>query len=136
MPHSMFMRSQNPTQDSTNITIHLCRNGGEEAQDNDDIITIHHKGENIYHVFYRDGDFINKSHFQMNVLDGDELDTYLLSLFRLVASDRAPFKFIQFNIPTFPTLLYKPHDLTDKKIRSKLMHIMPILKSAIKVQTH
>lgn len=132
----MFMTMKDPSQNSSNITIRLLRNVKDQEKDTDDIITIHHKGENIYHVFYKDGNFNDTSRRHMTVLDGDALDTYLYSLFRLVATDRDAFKSIQFNIPTFPTLLYKPSDLTDKQIRSKLMHIMPILKSAINVYVH
>lgn len=132
--YRMYMKMiSDPAANSSNITIRLIRNTKITQKDTDDIITIHHKGENIFHVFYKDGNADNCSQRHMSVLDGDGLDTYLYGLFTLVGTDRDAFKLIQFNIPTFPALMYQPCDLTEKKIRSKLMHLMPILKSAIKV---
>lgn len=132
----MYMKTKmSNLNDSSNIMIRLIRKEGETDQDTDDKIVIHHKGEDIYHVFYRDGNFQDESRYQMTVHDGDSLDTYLYSLFRLISTDRDPFKAVQFNIPGFPTLYYTPKDLRCKVIRRKLMNLMPIQRSALTVYT-
>lgn len=132
----MFVKISNPTADSAkNIVIHLIRDKKDEAKDTDDIIAIHHKGEDIYHVFYRDGNFADKTRYHMSVHTGESLDTYLLSVFRLLARDRDPFKAIQFNIPGTPTLYFLPNDLENKAIRRRLMNLMPIQRSALTAYT-
>jgi hypothetical protein len=64
------------------------------------------------------------------ILTGEELDTYLSSLFTLLVRDTDPFAHIQFDLPCSPSLLYTIQDLRSGKIRKALWDILPLLSSA------
>lgn len=129
------MRYTNPFTDTTNIQIRLLRRGSDnDNPSKDDRIAIHHKGENIYHLYYKDCDTdCDNGIAHMTVLEGEELDTYLLNLFTLMALDRQPFADIQFAIPGCPTFIYKIADLRRKVIRRRIMNIMPLMHSVSKI---
>jgi hypothetical protein len=129
------MRYSNPFSDSTNIQIRFIRKAEEtDNPEKDDKIAIHHKGENVYHLYYQDGDTQNSKGniAHMTVLEGEELDTYLLNLFTLLALDRQPFRSIQFLIPGCPTMLFLISDLRRKVIRRRIMNLMPLMHSVSK----
>lgn len=113
---------------STNIQIRLTRN---EDQDQDDRIVIRYKGENMYHLFFRDGNMVTPTTY-CTVLTSEELDVYIESLFVLVSRDRDPFESIEFQIPCFPALQYTVKDMQKGKIRGALKRVMPILYAAAK----
>jgi hypothetical protein len=122
----------NPFNDSTNISIRLLR-AGVDDDSRDDRIAIVHKGEDMYHLYFKDADMKeNTSHFTL--LTGDELDSYLESFFFLLSRDSDPFRSIQFNIPCMPCLLYTVDELRKPKIRDSLNTLFPILRSCIKVK--
>lgn len=113
------------------ITIRLLRKDAPLDPKKDVVIRIRHKGENVYHLFYTDTYAkYSEGHDHMTVLEGDQLDTYLLSLFNLAGRDRDPFDSIQFDIPCFPTVLFHPKDMKDEDIQQALLDVMPLLVSA------
>ena len=127
----------NPMKDSTNIQIRLIRKGltGPDEDENDDLITIHYKGETTYHLYYKDGNTdAGVTHF--TVLEAHELDTYIMGLFKLVAADRDGFKYVQFIIPSFPSVMFTAKDLTRKVVRNKLMQVMPLMHTVGRVHLH
>ncbi len=130
----MLTRIPNPFKDSTNITFRLLKSGSENYDEmKDDIITIVHQGEDLYHVYYRDGEW--KDDFShMTALSGDELDSYLESMFFLLTRDAQPFRSIQLNIPCMPLIMLRVEDLRKKGIRRCFRTILPILRSCIKVK--
>lgn len=118
----------NPFANNTNIQIRLTRN---DDPDQDDRIVIKYKDENIYQLFFRDGNMETKPTY-CTVLSGEELDIYIQSLFTLLSKDRDPFRSIEFMIPCFPVLQYSAEDLGKMKVRKALKRVMPILYSAAK----
>ena len=118
----------NPFASSGNIQIRLTR---DDNEDHDDRIVIKYKDENMYQIFFQDGEM--KDHKKVTyctILSGEELDVYMESLFTLLSRDREPFRHINFMIPCFPVLQYTMEDLRKKKITSALKQIMPVLYSA------
>jgi len=115
-----------PFTSSSNIQIRLTRDSNPE---NDDSICIKYKDENMYQIFFRDGN-MKKSTVFCTVLSGEELDVYMESLFALVSRDRDPFRSIEFQIPCFPALQYTVKDMQKGKIRGTLKRIMPLLSFA------
>ncbi len=122
------MSSKSPFNCATNLQIRLHRNGDE---DQDDRIAIRYKGEDLYHLFYRSGNSsLEEPRTYFVILTGEELDTYLSSLFTLLVRDTDPFAHIQFDLPCSPSLLYTIEDLRSGKIRKALWDILPLLSSA------
>ncbi len=117
-----------PFTESTSIQIRLTRNDNP-AQD--DRIVIRYKDENIYQLFFQDGNMNTKQTY-CTVLSGEELDVYMESLFTLLVRDNDPFQNINFMIPCFPVVQYDVQDLRGKKLRHTLQRIMPLLHSAAK----
>jgi hypothetical protein len=130
----MLVSNPNPFKDSTNITFRLLKSGSENFDDEkDDMITIVHQGDDLYHVYYRDGEWKEKfSH--MTALTGNELDSYLESMFFLLTRDAQPFRSIQLNIPCMPLIMLPIDDLKKKGYRRCFRTILPILSSCIKVK--
>ena len=111
---------------SANIQIRLTRN---DDPSEDDRIVIRYKDEDMYQIFFRDGNMETKPTY-CTVLSGEELDIYIQSLFTLLSKDRDPFRSVEFMIPCFPVLQYTAEDLGKMKIRKALKRVMPILYSA------
>lgn len=120
----------NPFANSGSIQIRLTR---DENPRNDDRIVMKYKDENMYQIFFQDG---NTNAYKVptycTVLSGAEVDVYIESLFSLVARDRDPFRTIEFQIPCFPALQFETEDMRKGKIRNALKRVMPILHSAAK----
>ena len=89
---------------ASTIQIFLIRKSDQTKPD--DTINIQHKGEDTYHVYYRDGNWTDENRWHMTVLSGAELDQYVEGLFTLLARDRDAFEHVQFNIPCYPALMY------------------------------
>ncbi len=117
-----------PFTNSGSIQIRLTRNDNP-AQD--DRIVIKYKDENMYQIFFQDGN-TNVKQTYCTVLSGEELDLYIESLFTLLVRDNDPFESINFMIPCFPVVQYDIQDLRGKKLRNTLQRIMPLLHSAAK----
>jgi hypothetical protein len=117
-----------PFSSSGNIQIRLTRN---DNPDQDDRIVIRYKDENIYQIFFQDGNTIKKTTF-CTILSGEELDIYVDSLFTLLSKDRDPFQHVNFMIPCFPVVQYTMADLRKTSIRETMKQLMPILHSAAK----
>lgn len=121
----------NPFTDSSNITIRLIRKENQTMEDTDDRIAIVYNGEDSYCLFYKDGNVENgMTHY--SILTGEELDTYLHKLFVLLTKDRDPFRYVQFNIPCMPSLLFLIEDLCKKKVTNSLSEILPLMCSCLK----
>jgi hypothetical protein len=123
------MPSSNPFTNSSLIQIRLTR---DNDADNDDRIVIKYKDEDMYKIYFKDGNLTSSSAY-CTVLTGDELDIYIESLFTLLVRDTDPFKSIEFMLPCFPCLRYEIQDLRQGKLRSTLKRIMPILYAAAKI---
>jgi hypothetical protein len=113
---------------SANIQIRLTRN---DDPSEDDRIVIRSKGEDIYQLFFQDGGMMFPRTY-CTVLSGEELDTYIESLFILLSRDRDPFRSVEFQIPCFPTLQFYAEDMAKGKVRGALKRVMPILYAAAK----
>jgi hypothetical protein len=116
--------------DNKSIQIRLTRN---DDQDNDDRIVIRYIDDDVYQLFFRDGNTTaKKASTFCTVLTGEEVDTYLDSLFTLLNFDRYPFQRVEFQIPCFPCIQVYPKDFRNETLRDTLKSLMPILYSASK----
>jgi hypothetical protein len=109
------------------IAIHLIRKGSNPNGKNDDLVIIKWKGEDSYQIWYHDGRSFNVNNHHFTVLSGEEVDTYLQSLFTLLRHDREAFSCVQFDIPCCPSIMFYPQDLKKKIVRKTLNHILPLL---------
>lgn len=117
--------------ENTYIQIRLTRN---DYQEDDDRIVIRFESEDTYQIYFRDGGMdARKPATYSTFLSGEEVDTYLESLFTLLVRDSDPFNEIQFNIPCYPTLIFPIQELRGGKLRSTLKTILPILSIAARV---
>lgn len=124
----------NPFTDSSNITIRLIRKGDGDAEGGmDDQIAIVYNGDDSYLIYYKDANSM-KGMTHSIVLTGDELDTYLQSLFFLVTRDKDPFRFVQFNIPCMPCIFLDVYDLRLKGVKRTLNEILPLMSSCLKTR--
>lgn len=127
----------NPFSIATNIQIRLTR--AEESHYKDDRIAMRFNiNTELYDLYYKDGgncckETCKKTRFYHVELTGDQLDTYLDSLFFLLRRDTDPFEKIQVEIPCFPALIFDIEDLSKPAIRSSLKALMPLMVSAEKV---
>lgn len=115
-----------PFADNTSIQIRLLRN---DRASKDDRIAIRRADDDIYELFYQDGQMKNKDKMYVCLLSAEELDIYLQSLFTLLVRDKDPFIHIQFLLPCFPTVLYDIQDLRQGKIRKALFDLLPLLQN-------
>ena len=120
----------NPFHDSSNISIRLVQKDGKE--ENDDRIVIVYKGEDTYHVYYKDG-YNRNGMTHCVVLTGAELDTYLESLIDLLNLDSDPFRSIQLNIPCMPSIMLSMKSLKEEGLKTLLANILPLLSSCLKI---
>jgi hypothetical protein len=124
----------NPFTDSSNITIRLIRKGeGAADGEHDDRIAIVYNGEDSYILYYKDGNAVARMN-HTTVLTGEELDTYLHSLFFLLTRDKDPFRFIQFNIPCMPCIFLGVDELRQKGVKRTLNEILPLMCSCLKTR--
>ena len=125
------MPSSNPFTTSSLIQIRLTR---DKNAVHDDRIVIKFKGEDMYQIYFQDGNTSSgcPSTF-CTVLSGEELDVYIESLFTLLVRDKDPFMSIQFQLPCFPCLQYDIQDLREGKLRATLKRVMPILYAAARI---
>ena len=126
---------KSPFTDSRNISMRILR-GEDKSEDGemDDHLVIVDQGDNLYHVYYRDGTWDEKQTAHMIAVTADELDAYLENLFYLLARDCQPFRSIQLNIPCMPSVMLSIDSLKKKSIRAALFDILASLSSCIKVK--
>jgi hypothetical protein len=119
--------TSSPFDAHTSIQIRLIRN--KDKKQDDKIAIEYVESDESYLVYYLDANVVSKT-YQTLSLSGEALDTYLKSLFTLLAHDMDPFDKVQFNIPAMPCLLYDPEDLLQDDIVESLMAVMPITNGA------
>ncbi len=131
-PASIAMPSSSVFKNATLIQVRLTR---DDNAAHDDRIVIKYKDEDIYQIYFKDGNTISgsSSATYCTVLSGKELDIYIESLFTLLVRDKDPFRSIEFQIPCFPCLKYEIQDLREGKLRSALKRIMPILYASARI---
>jgi hypothetical protein len=120
--------SYRPFDNHAFIQIRLLRDFKNKSQD-DKIAIEYLESDESYIVYYLDANVTSKMH-QTISLSGEALDTYLKSLFTLLAHDKDPFLRVQFNIPAMPCLLYDMDDLLQDAVVDSLMAVMPITNGA------
>lgn len=120
--------TRGPFDDHTSIQIRLLRDFKNKSQD-DKIAIEYLESDESYIVYYLDANVTSKMHQTLS-LSGEALDTYLKSLFTLLAHDKDPFLRVQFNIPAMPCLMYEATDLLEDDIVESLMAVMPITNGA------
>ena len=116
--------SSSPFKNTAAIQILIIRDSNNNESD-DKIAIKYDPMDEQYTVSYLDSNTKSKT-VQTLFMDGDTLDQYLNSLFTLLSLDDVPYENIQFNIPGLPTVIYKPSDLSKKKLVEALMTAMPI----------
>lgn len=127
----------NPFANATNIQIRLTR--PDEPQYKDDRISIcYNKYTDLYDLYYKDGsncckEKCKKTRMYHVELTGEELDTYLDSLFLLVRRDSDPFDKLQVEVPCFPVVIFDIEDLSKPAIRNSLKNLMPLVVSVERI---
>jgi hypothetical protein len=119
-----------PFRSAQNINIRLIRRDSDDAGNDDDLISLVYKGEDTYHVYYKDSKVSNA---YRTVLSGEEVDNYFESLFTLLVNDRESFESVQFDLPCCPSVIYKMKDMNNDILFNALSSLMPILHSAERV---
>jgi hypothetical protein len=113
------------------ITLRLLR--PNKTSRHDDLIKIYRVDfeDDCYKVVYVDGDaetYSNKAvHESVRFLTGDEVDTYLTSLFVLLTKDDDPFDRFQIQAPGFPCILLKVEELRKPRVREEILNVLPLL---------
>lgn len=129
----LVMNIPYPFKDSTHITFRFIRRENGTTEENDDMVSIVPQGGDLFHVYFKDGDWTEKTS-HMIALTGDELDAYITNLFFLSTRDTKPFRSIQLNIPCMPIFMLSIDDLKKKGVIRSLSTILPIMRSCIKVK--
>jgi len=111
---------------SGQIRFHIIRSLHAESED--DWITIHKQGENLYSYTYKEakcGSKAVKRTFSQT-LDGDQVLTMLRTTFKLLTLDSQPFHSLQVMLPTTPTVLI-PIDELNSSARDVLYDSVEVL---------
>ena len=113
------------------ITLRLLRK--DKTAKKDDIIKIHYYSDpdtELYMIDYKDPESDTQSgvvHHSSEWLTGEEVDTYLDSLFTLLTRDDDPFEKFQISAPGFPNILLKIDDLKKARVREAIHNVLPVL---------
>jgi len=86
----------------------------------DDIIWVSRGDGHLFRVLYEEG--ISPAH-QSFVTDESGIIQYFYNLFDMLTMDDEPFWGIQFNIPTYPSIMFNLDNMSDAKIK-KFMRIL------------
>ncbi len=78
-----------------------------DDSDQDDIIRIKYVGDHRVRVTYQNDEGFSAEY----VMCRGMLQTYLSSMFRLLAADKDPFQGVQIDLPLMPSMLLHPHTL-------------------------
>ena len=120
---------RNPT--SVPIVLRLLRKNKDA--DCDDVIKIRpvEDSEDEYTIEYKCGDSENPDspirHTSLVSLSGEEVDTYLGSLFVLLSRDDDPFEKLQILAPGFPSIMLTMDELRKQRARQAIMDVLPLL---------
>jgi hypothetical protein len=120
-----------PTPSAIPITLRLIRK--DKTANKDDIIKIHTYSDVDsveYMIEYVDPESSTKSgtvHHSSEWMSGDEIDTYLDSLFTLLTRDDDPFDKFQIAAPGFPCILLKVEELKKARVREAIRDVLPVL---------
>ena len=105
------------------ITFHIIRSIGAA---NDDVITIHKPGDELFSVTYSDRD----SHFRYSFdASRDQVIEYLYSILDMLRIDEEPFHSIQITLPAYPAINVKVRSLSEKTVTTIMK---PIKRSLLK----
>ena len=113
------------------ITLRLLRK--DKTAKSDDIIKIRSYTDvdtELYQIEYKDPQSDTQSgvvHHSSEWMSGEELDTYLDSLFTLLSRDDDPFEHFQIMAPGFPCILLKVEDLKKPRVRQSIHNVLPVL---------
>ncbi len=120
-----------PFKDNTLIQMRLLRSSNIKE---DDRIALRRVDDDLYALYYRDGQLLNKKNLYVCELTGEQVDTYFQSLFALLSRDRDPFTQIQITPPCFPSVLYNIDDLDCRCLRQKILDLLPILQESSRIR--
>lgn len=129
----------NPFATACNVQIRLIRKDQPKSYNDDRIAIAYNQYTDLYDLYYMDCANVcgkrscKKTRVYQVELTGEQLDTYLESLFFLLRRDIDPFENIQFEIPCFPVIIFDVQDLSKPAIREAVKDLMPILIGATKV---
>ena len=113
------------------ITLRLIR--ADKTAQYDDIIKIYRVDyeDDSYKIVYEDNDAATEegttTHESVRYYTGDELDTYLTSLFALLGRDNDPFESFQIQAPGFPCILLRVEQLKKARVREEILNVLPLL---------
>jgi hypothetical protein len=113
------------------ITLRLLR--PNKAAGYDDIVKIYRVDfeDDCYKIIYEDNDAATDSgtvkHESVRYYSGDDLDTYLSSLFTLLTRDADPFESLQIAAPGFPSILLHVGQLKKATVRQEILNVLPLL---------
>lgn len=113
------------------ITLRLIRK--DKGPKKDDIIKIKSWDVDVeekYQIDYVDGDaltYSGTSHHSSSFLTGDQIDSYLSSLFTLLTRDQDPFESFQIMAPGFPCILLPVEELKKERVRQSILNVLPVL---------
>jgi hypothetical protein len=113
------------------ITLRLIRK--DKSAKKDDIIKIKSwdiEEDERFQIDYKDAEAGNDSgvvNHSSTFLTGDQVDTYLTSLFTLLARDADPFEWFQIAAPGFPCILLPIEKLENETVRKAILDVLPVL---------
>jgi hypothetical protein len=123
------------TQSPVPITIRLLRKDCKNKSE-DDVITIFRESTDYdsdyenYRLRYLDGGSDDRVRHE-TYLTGDQLDSYLASLFSLVSADTEPFESVQVLAPGFPSVLFDASRVYT--VKDHLLNLLPLLTNVQRV---
>jgi hypothetical protein len=112
------------TPDAIPITFRLLR--PNKSASHDDVIKIHGNEASGYYIVYSTPD-TKSSQESLMLFTGEEVDTYLSSLFTLLTKDADPFESLQVLAPGFPSIMLPIDVLKKGTVRQSLFDVLPLL---------
>lgn len=113
------------------ITLRLLRK--DKSAKKDDIIKIKFwdiEEDEKYQIDYMDGEADTVSgvvKHSSTYLTGEQVDTYMTSLFVLLTRDADPFESFQIQAPGFPCILLPIEELKKERVRQSILDLLPVL---------
>ena len=113
------------------ITLRLLRK--DKSAKKDDIIKIKFwdiEEDEKYQIDYMDGEadtVSGVSKHSSTYLTGEQVDTYMTSLFVLLTRDADPFESFQILAPGFPCILLPIEELKKERVRQSILDLLPVL---------
>lgn len=113
------------------ITLRLLRK--DKGAKKDDIIKIKSWDVDVeekYQIEYKDGEAntdTGVTYHSSTFLTGEQVDTYMQSLFVLLTRDADPFESFQIMGPGFPCILLPIAELKKERVRQAILDLLPVL---------